>query len=223
MNKNKLLLATVAIIMLLGNIGTALADPALVYFSPANATIAPGESINISIVVDPKGNPISGMQANIMFDPAMIRINSFKTGNLFSQGGLYRTFPNQGALNNSSGRLINTFEAIIGRHNVISIGTYGIINITAIGPIGISDIMFDNVKIASPEGTPVAFVATNESVTVQAPPTPTPTPTPTPVISCAIDIDEDGIMEYPDQNHDNLIDQTDLDYIQYAIDAGMTC
>lgn len=179
--KNKWLIIAV---VLLANTGIALADSAQVYLSPANATMAPGESINISIIVNPAGNPISGMQANVFFDPAKIRINYFTSGNLFSAGGLYRTFPNQGALNNSSGRLINTFEVIIGRNNVVSIGTYGVINITAVG-LGTSSILLDNVKIASPEATPVSFVATNGSITVQAPPTPTPTPTPTPSNSCS--------------------------------------
>lgn len=182
MNKNKLLLAVIATMILLGNVGIALAEPALVYFSPANFTLLPGESKDILIVVDPKGNPISGMQANFGFDQTKIRINNFTESNLFNTGGVLRTFFNSGKINNTTGIWVNSFNAIIGRHNTISIGTYGVLNVTAIGP-GISNIALDNVKISSPEGTPVVFTATNGSVSVQAPPTPPPTPTPAPTPS----------------------------------------
>lgn len=164
--KSKLIVGFILLGVFIGNSGTAAAEPALVYVSPENISLLPGQSVDINITVDPYGNPLAGMQANIEYNPSLIRVNNITEGGLFSQGGL-STFFNNGTVNNTTGMVVNSFDAILGAHNIISIERYIIINITAIGSPGTSYFLLSNVKIASPESLPVEYVLTNGSAVVE--------------------------------------------------------
>ncbi|MDO8724849.1 MAG: putative Ig domain-containing protein [Candidatus Methanoperedens sp.] len=142
-------------------IGQAYAAEVVVI--PSTQIITPGATFNINVSIDPQGTAIAGAQLNIAFNSSLIRVNSITEGNLFTQRGA-NTFFNDGTINNSTGTVINTFNAIIGRYNVTTLGNFIIINATVIGTYGTSGINLSNVKISDPNGNPVALNVSNGSV-----------------------------------------------------------
>lgn len=131
--------------------------------------IIPGATFNMNVSIDPQDTAIAGAQINIAFNRSLIRVNSITEGDLFKQNGS-NTFFHSGIINNSTGTVINIFNAIIGRRNISTTGTLIIINATAIGTSGASDINLYNVKISDPNGNSVAFNVTNGSVRLNSPP-----------------------------------------------------
>ena len=110
-----------------------------------------GETFNALMYVNPYGNEIAGIQSNFNFNPSIIRINYISEGAFMSDNGKYQTFFNEGTIDNVNGTIVNTFDAIIGRHNTSNPGKFIIFNITTIG-YGSTTIVSSNIKIASPEG-----------------------------------------------------------------------
>lgn len=135
----------------------------------SNKIVAPGQSFDLNVSIDPLGTPIAGAQLNFAFNKSILKINSVTEGNLFNQNGAI-TFFSGGNINNSAGTVINIFNAIIGKYNVTTRGTFIIINITATGSTGISGINLSNVKISDPSGYPVTFNMTNATVRINSPP-----------------------------------------------------
>ncbi len=131
----------------------------------SNKIVAPGQSFDLNVSINPLGTSIAGAQLDISFNRSILRINSVTEGNLFKQNGA-NTFFNSGDINNSAGTVVNIFDAIIGKSNVSTPGTFIIINITALGSSGISGINLSNVKISDPNGSSVALNVTNASVLV---------------------------------------------------------
>ncbi len=148
-------------------IGQAYA--AEVTVAPSTRVINPGTDFNMNITIDPQNIAIAGAQLNIEFNRSLILVNSVSEGDLFKQGGA-NTFFNNGIIDNASGTVINIFDAIIGRKNVSTRGTLIIINATATGTSGTSDIDISNVKISDPDGNPVVFIVNNGSVRLNSPP-----------------------------------------------------
>jgi hypothetical protein len=145
------------------------ANAAEVAVIPSTQIITPGSTFTMDVSIDPQGTAIAGAQINIAFNNSLIRVNSITEGNLFKQSGA-NTFFNSGIINNSAGTIINIFNAIIGRNNVSTQGTFIIINATAIGTSGTSGINISNVKLSDPIGNPVALIVTNGSVMLNSPP-----------------------------------------------------
>lgn len=131
----------------------------------SNKIVAPGQSFDLNVSINPLGTSIAGAQLDISFNRSILRINSVTEGNLFKQNGA-NTFFNSGDINNSAGTVVNIFDAIIGKSNVSTPGTFIIINITALGSSGISGINLSNVKISDPNGSSVALNVTNASVRI---------------------------------------------------------
>jgi len=148
---------------------TGQAYAAEVAVIPSNNIITPGSNFYMNITIDPQGTDIAGAQLNIAFNRSLIRVNSITEGDIFKQNGAI-TFFNSGIINNSAGTVINVFDAIIGRKNVSTTGTFIVINATATGTSGTSYINLSNVKISDPNGNPVAFIVTNGSVNLNSPP-----------------------------------------------------
>lgn len=136
---------------------------------PSTRILIPGETFITNISIDPQGTAIAGAQLNIAFNSSLIRVNSITEGNLFNRGGA-ATFFNDGTINNSTGTVINIFNAIIGKNNVSTQGTFIIINATAIGTSGITRVNLSNVKISDPNGNPVGLTVTNGSARLNSPP-----------------------------------------------------
>jgi hypothetical protein len=131
--------------------------------------VAPGQSFDLNVSIDPVGMPIAGAEIDFAFNRSIIKINSVTEGNLFNRNGA-STFFNRGNINNSIGSVTNIFDAIIGKSNVSTMGTFIIINITATGSSGTSRIDLSNVKVSDTNGSPVALNLTNGSVRINNPP-----------------------------------------------------
>ena len=137
---------------------------------PSSKIVSQGETFCLNISIDPKGAAIAGAQVNIAFDKTLIKVNEITEGTLFKQNGIKTTFFNSGIINNSSGTVINIFDAILGRANVSTPGTFIVINMTAIGSYGMSGINLSNAKISDPDGNIIALNITNGSVKINTPP-----------------------------------------------------
>lgn len=136
--------------------------------SLSSKIVAPGQSFDLNVSIDPLGRPIAGAQLDLSFDRSILKINSVSEGNLFKQNGA-STFFKSGNINNSTGSVTNIFDTIIGKSNISTPGTFIIINITAIGSSGTSGMNLSNVKISDLNGYPFALNVTNASVRINNP------------------------------------------------------
>lgn len=137
---------------------------------PSAGTITQGETFYLNISIDPQGTAIAGAQLNVAFDKTIIKVNEITEGALFKQNGIKTTFFNSGIINNPSGTVINIFDAILGRANVSTPGTFIVINMTAIGSFGMSGINLSNAKISDQNGILIFLNVKNGSITINSPP-----------------------------------------------------
>ena len=133
--------------------------------APSSKTVTKGQTFDLNVLIDPKGEAIAGAQLDIAFNNSILNVNSITVGNLFNQKGAIE-FSNNGTINNSLGIATKIFSAIIGSSNVSTPGTFIIINATAISSMGTSGINLSNIKISDPSGLAVAFNVTNGSVAI---------------------------------------------------------
>lgn len=119
-----------------------------------------GQNFTIQIVVDPKGNVIAGMQANLLFNGTGMRAHGVSEGNLFTQNGA-GTFFNEGVILNSS--INNTFTAILGRYNISTYGVFVNINFTSLN-VGQYNVNLSNVKISTNDGVSVPLSTSDKSI-----------------------------------------------------------
>ncbi len=122
-------------------------------------TVKVGQNFLINVTVNP-GTNISGLQANVKYDPTLLKINSVTEGNLLTQ---YSTFFNPGTINN--GMLINTYDLILGKYSINNPGTYIIINFTSLSK-GTSILSLENVILASPQSTAIPTTTINSTLVV---------------------------------------------------------
>ena len=125
--------------------------------------ISEGQTFDAIVIIDPQGASIAGAQLDIEYDRSNITLNSITEGNLFKQDGASTLF-NSGVIDNSQGRAVNIYGAILGSTNVKTPGTFIIINATAIGSSNTTNISLTNILVVGPQGDQVY-------------PVPTPTPT----------------------------------------------
>ena len=147
---------------------------------PITQEVVIGKQFTVELNVTP-GVPIAGMQSNILFNPAYIRIDSITFGNLFTQNGASE-FSNAGVINNNTGTVVNIFSVILGPNNVNRDGTFIRVTGTALAK-GTSGINLTNIKIATPDGLSESLSYTNGTITVKYPPW---------------DVNEDGITNILD-------------------------
>ena len=147
---------------------------------PVTQEVVIGKQFTVELNVTP-GVPIAGMQSNILFNPAYIRIDSITFGNLFTQNGASE-FSNAGVINNNTGTVVNIFSVILGPNNVNRDGTFIRVTGTALAK-GTSGINLTNIKIATPDGLSESLSYTNGTITVKYPPW---------------DVNEDGITNILD-------------------------
>jgi Cohesin domain/Putative Ig domain/Dockerin type I domain len=164
MKRLKYILLIYGIILMTGQ-----AFAAEVTVNPSTRIVAQMETFDVNLTINPGGTQIAGAQLNLEFNPSLFRVNSITEGNLFSQKGA-NTFFNSGTIDNSTGTVINVFNAIIGNSNVSTQGTFIIINATAIGITGTSGINLSNVKISDPNGLPVMPYPANGTLLINDPP-----------------------------------------------------
>ena len=159
---NKLLMFLLALMLTVSH--SSAAD-----VTTSNKVVSQGQNFDLNISIDPLGTPIAGAQLNFAFNQSLFRVNSVTEGNLFKRNG-ESTFFNAGTINNSEGTVSNIFNAIIGTKNVSSIGTFFVVNMTAIGSKGATWINLSNVKVSDPNGQPVPLKIANGSVKINNPP-----------------------------------------------------
>jgi len=138
--------------------------------SPSNSTVTKGQSFDFNIYIDPIGIPIAGVQMNILYNSSLVKINSIKEGNLFTQNGMTSYF-NQGIVNNSIGSAVNIYSFILGQNSISIPGTFILFNMTATGIAGTSKINISNVIISDPNGKQVPLHVYNATVMIKQPTT----------------------------------------------------
>jgi hypothetical protein len=135
---------------------------------PPTGMVIPGGYFDLNIRIDPFGIPIAGMQTDILYDSSLVKINTIKEGNLFTQNGAISYF-NSGIVNNFTGTAMNIYSFIFGQNSISTPGTFIVINMTATGMAGTSKINLFNVKISDPNGNLVQLNVHNASVNITQP------------------------------------------------------
>ncbi len=147
--------------------------------SPSNEIVNQGQTFDLNIYLDPMGTSVAGAQLNIEYNGSILKINNIREGDILKQTGA-NTFFNGGAIDNSLGKVINIFDAILGPASVSTPGKFVIINATAIGSSGSSNIYLSNVKISDQNSKEVPVNLINGTIEINGIPTSTFTPTPAP-------------------------------------------
>ncbi len=93
--REKMLVMSVILCLLAASIGQALSN---VNVQPASVEVNLDSTFVVYVNVTP-GAQIAGMQTNIKYNPALIRIDSIQEGNLFTRN--LTTFFSPGKINNS--------------------------------------------------------------------------------------------------------------------------
>ncbi len=163
MKKLKMLVMFVIISLLVASSGQALSN---VNVQPASVEVNLDSTFVVYVNVTP-GVQIAGMQTNIKYNPANIRIDYIQEGNLFTRN--LTTFFSPGQINNSAGTVINTFDTILGAHSTNVMGTFITIHATPLVQGASSTIELYNVKIAKPDGTAEPVSWTNSTVVITNP------------------------------------------------------
>jgi hypothetical protein len=135
---------------------------------PPTGIIIPGGYFDLNIRIDPLTIPIAGVQTDILYDSSLVKINTIKEGNLFTQNGAISYF-NSGIVNNFTGTAMNIYSFIFGQNSISTPGTFIVINMTATGIAGTSKINLSNVKISDPNGNLVQLNVHNASVIITQP------------------------------------------------------
>lgn len=156
----KIILAIIVLIYLTGY-ANALSEVSVIV---PTQRINVGDTFDIKININPRGDIIAGWQLNFLYNRSLLKVNYVSEGNFLKQYGA-NTYFNSGVIDNQSGIVKNVFDAILGPYNVSNPGTFVIFNVTAIG-IGPSNINLSNVKISSPDGQSVPLSIINQSVSL---------------------------------------------------------
>jgi PGF-pre-PGF domain-containing protein len=168
MNRTKLMLSLSVLFLITGIFNASAADITLDF--PSN--ISGGQMFDVSVIIDPEGEHIAGAQLDIEYNISSIFINSITEGNLLRQSGINTVFSN-GTTDNSIGKAVKIYGAILGKGYVTTPGIFIIINATSIGSTNASDIDLTNVLVVDPEGKQIY-------------PIPTTTPIPTSIVQTQI-------------------------------------
>lgn len=160
MKKIILLLTVLMILIQLASAGS----PAVVSVMVPTQRINVGDTFNISINIDPKGNYTSGAQTNLIFNSSVIRVNSVSEGNYFGQYGA-KTYFFITQIDNTSGAVYNIVDLILGAYNVSTPGTFATVSLTAINS-GYTNLNLTHVIIASPDSQQVPLSIVNQSLSL---------------------------------------------------------
>lgn len=151
------------------------AHAADVLFSPSTGSYNVGQTFTVTVQVDPKGDSVNAVEAQISYDPKVLSVVSLaKTGSVFSLWTTEPTFSNTAGTISFGGGSPSPFSS---RSNLV------VITFRALAA-GSSRVAFTSASAlaADGRGTDVleASIAANYTVTAATTPTPTPEPDPTP-------------------------------------------
>ena len=129
-----------------------------VNISPPTQTVSAGETFTVNITIDP-GEPIAGAQADLLFDPSLITVNSVTDGGMFDMW-----FNANLEIDNVNGAVRNISAIDFG--SVTTSGVFAIIEFTAGSIDGTSPLNLTNTIVGNPNGTAVSIMVNNGNVTV---------------------------------------------------------
>jgi Cohesin domain len=165
------ILFTIAFFILL--LSAQSAHAADILFSPSTGSYNTGQTFTVTVQVDPKGDSVNAVEAEITYDPKLLSVVSLaKTGSVFSLWTTEPTFSNTAGTISFGGGSPSPFSS---RSNLV------VITFRAVAP-GSARVAFGTASAlaADGRGTDVleASIAANYTVTAATTPTPTPTPEP---------------------------------------------
>jgi len=140
----------------------------IVSVSPHVQTVCSGQ-FTVDINVEP-GEPVAGVQFDLLFDPSLITADSVEEGNLLSLSGC-PTFFLSGPIDNVGGTINGVAGTVLGAGcNVFTPGTFATITFIADELEGVSPLDLLNVQVIDPNGNPVPIVWYNGEVEVSLTP-----------------------------------------------------
>ncbi len=143
--------------------GRASADSNTVFKVIAPDAVGYGEQFTIQIVVEP-GVDIAGAQFSLLYDPAVVAIDSVKEGNLLKQDGAATYFA-RGTVDSITGRVAGVAGAIITPGQTVSeAGVFADITVTAGTKGCICEFKLDEVVAGDISGQTVELVVVNKAV-----------------------------------------------------------
>jgi len=113
---------------------SANAESVGIFVDPANKTVTTGGTFSLNVMIDPHGENIAAAQADIAFDPNLIKLNNISEGNFLKQGGAGTFFFISKGIDNQTGKAGTVACSILGKKNVSKRGTFFTINATAVKP-----------------------------------------------------------------------------------------
>lgn len=113
-----------------------------------------GKTFEVKVQINPEGASIAGVQLDIRYDKKSIMINNIKEGNFLTQNGTNTIF-NSGSIDNSLGKALNIYGAILGRTSVQTPGTFIILNFSSLNSKNNPRINLENVIVVDPDGNQV--------------------------------------------------------------------
>ncbi|MFA5103272.1 MAG: PKD domain-containing protein, partial [Candidatus Thermoplasmatota archaeon] len=120
----------------------------IIRINPSTQAVSSGKSFIVNVHCIP-GQRIKAFEFTINFNPTLLQATSVSEGDIFNG---YRTFFNNGSIDNSKGVIDKIYGLILGPGSVSSSGTFVSISFTAKSTIGNSAITLKNVGITNNSG-----------------------------------------------------------------------
>ena len=134
-----------------------------IYVDSSTQTVSCEEPFTINIMIDPI-EPIAGVQLDVMFDAALITVDSVSQGDLFDG---YDIYFNPGVIDNVNGSITGIVAVITTPGgNVISPGTFASISFTAKNTNGVSPLNLSDVIVGNTAAEPIQVSVLNGNVTI---------------------------------------------------------
>lgn len=129
----------------------------LVKLTPSKPVVKIGESFDLNIEIQPsQSDNVAGVQFDLSFNPAVLKIDSVQEGDIFKQGGTQSYFM-PGTVDNVSGTLKDVAGCTIGAgHTVTNPGIFAVIKCTALKD-GESVLSLSNITVANMEALVLPF------------------------------------------------------------------
>jgi hypothetical protein len=123
-----------------------------------------GQMFDVNVIIDPEGEHVAAASLDLEFDSSSIMINSITEGNFLKQSGINTLF-DKGKIDNSIGKAVNIYGAILGPKNVTTSGTFIIINATAIVSKNNPEMKLTKVLVVDPQGKQIYPIPPPKPVT----------------------------------------------------------
>jgi hypothetical protein len=140
-------------------------SPSWINITPLSQTISKNTFFTIQVSVAPS-ETIAGVQMELLFNPALIMVDSISEGDLFQK---YSNYFHPGIIDNTNGSIRNVFTVILSPGDGVSTpGTFVTIKFISKNTNGTSPLNLSNIMIGNPSALQVPARSTNGSVIVSA-------------------------------------------------------